>query len=124
MFSGKKFVIRVGALGTVLMLAVGAYGFTAANVVPTTKAGDGQGTVSGYTVSAVHYNLNSTTPTNVDSITFNLDSTPAAGSTLKVKVGGNWYTCTNAGATLTCNTTAGTQLTVVNATSLEALTAD
>jgi len=124
MFSMSKVITRIGAVALVLGLAAGAYSYTAANIVPNSKAGDGSGTVSGYTVSAIHYVLNSTTFTNVDKVTFNLDSTPVAGSTLKVKIGGTWYTCTNVVAALSCDTTVGTQLTVVSAVSLEALTTD
>jgi len=113
----------VGAGALVLGLAAGAYSYTAANIVPSSQAGDGTGIVSGYTVSAIHYNLGAT-PTNVSTVTFNLDSTPIAGSTLKVKIAGTWYACTNVAAALTCDTTVGTQLTVVNALSLEALTTD
>ena len=43
-------VILAGAVG------LGGFAFTASNTVPNTKAGDGQGTVSGYVASAIHYN--------------------------------------------------------------------
>ena len=58
-------------VGVVAAMAVGsaAYGFTAANVVPATTAGDGAGAVSGYTVSLVHYVL---TGTNVTGVNFTI----------------------------------------------------
>lgn len=86
--------------------AVGLSGsaFTASNTVPTSKAGDGSGTVSGYTISNVHYGLKTADPTKFDSITFDLSSTPASGSTIKMKVGGSWFDCTNLVAAVTCNT--------------------
>lgn len=124
MLSVRRMVKGFGIIGLVVGLSAGAYGFTAANTVPASHAGDGSGTVSGYTVSAIHYVLSATTPTNVTSVTFTVNAAPVAGSTMKAQIGGNWYACTNAGANLTCNTTVGTQLTIANATSLEALIAD
>jgi hypothetical protein len=95
-------------------IAGGAYAFTASNTVPTSNVGAGSGTVSGYTVTNVHYSLNATTPTNIDSLTFNVSpSIPSTGSG-KVSVsaahtsgGPNAYTCTTnvAGDTVTCPTT-------------------
>jgi hypothetical protein len=94
----------------VVLIAVGiisgaAYAFTASNTVPTTYAGDGSQTISGYTVSSVTYTLNSTTPSNVDAVGFALDH---AATTVKVRVvsGGSWYSCTNpSGNNWTCTTT-------------------
>lgn len=119
-----RIISRIGIVGLILGLAVGAYAYTAANTVNSSKAGDGTGTVSGYTVSAIHYTLNATTPTNVSTVGFTLDSAPVTGSTLKAQIGGIWYACTNSTTSVTCDTTVGTQLTVGNATSLEALAAD
>ncbi len=96
------------------VVAGGAYAFTAANTVPATNAGSGSGTVSGYTVSSIHYGLNSTTPNNIDSLTFSIS--PAVPSTGSGKVivqaalttgGPNNYTCSTdaPGTTVTCATT-------------------
>jgi hypothetical protein len=109
----------------VLLVVLGLSAFitamTAANTVPASKAGDGSGAISGYTVSAVHYNLNTTNPQNIDSVTFTLDSAPVAGSTVKIKLvaaGSTWFSCTMTGANASCTTTGATvapadQLTVV-----------
>ncbi len=119
----------IGRLSTVLVLSgaivAGTYAFTAANTVPASKAGDGTGTVTGYTVSAIHYTLNAANPANVDSVTFTLDSTPVAGSTLRVQLAaaGSWYTCTNAATAVSCTTTAP-QATVVGVTALRVVVAD
>lgn len=117
----------IGRIATVTMLAgvlvAGTYAYTAANTVPTSKAGDGSGAVSGYTVSVVHYNLNATSPQNVDSVTFTLDTAPVAGGTIKAQVdGAAWYTCTNVTTAVTCTTTAP-QATVLGATSLRVIVA-
>lgn len=110
--------ILVGAL------VVGAFALTNSNTVPATQAGDGAGAISGYVVSAVKYNLNASNPSNIDSVTFNLDSTPVAGSTLKMQLAaaGSWYTCTNLAVAITCATTSP-QATVAAATTLRVIVA-
>jgi hypothetical protein len=119
----------VGRFATVLVVSgaivAGTYAFTAANTVPDTKAGDGSGTVTGYVLSSVHYNLNAGNPANIDSVAFTLDSTPVAGSTLRAQLApaGSWYSCTNAGTAVTCTTTAP-QATVLAATNLRVIVAD
>ncbi|SRR5581483_1982735 len=101
-------VIAAAAIGG------GAYAFTAANTVPNTTAGSGSGTVSGYTVTALHYNLNATSPNNIDSLTFTITPVVPSTGTGKVVIqaalssgGPNTYTCTTdtAGSTATCATT-------------------
>ena len=84
----------LGAVVVAVALATGAYAFTATNTVPGSSAGSGSGTISGYTVSAVAYQLNATTPSNIDSVTFTLS---ANASTAKAKIvsGSSTYTsCT------------------------------
>lgn len=112
--------------GAILMgaLVVGAFALTNSNTVPATQAGDGAGAISGYVVSSVKYNLNASNPSNIDSVTFNLDSTPVAGSTLKMQLAaaGSWYTCTNVAAAITCATTSP-QATVATATTLRVIVA-
>ena len=44
-----------------VIVAAGAYAFTASNTVPGTNAGSGSGTISGYSVSNVAYTLDPTT---------------------------------------------------------------
>ena len=108
----------------VVALSVGAFALTAANTVPDTKAGDGSGTITGYVATSVHYTLNGTDPSKLDSVAFTLDSTPAAGSTMKIQLAaaGSWYSCTNAGANLTCATTSP-QATVAGASTLRIVVA-
>jgi hypothetical protein len=94
----------LGALVVAGALATGAYAFTATNTVPASSAGAGDGAISGYTVSAIAYQLNATTPTDVDSVTFTLN---ANATTAKAKIvsGSTTYTaCTIAGGVnVTCN---------------------
>lgn len=122
----RRSALRRWASAFVLVPALlgGSYAMTAANTVPNSKAGDGSGTITGYVLSSVKYNLNASSPQNVDSVTFSLDSTPAAGSTLKAQLSaaGTWYTCTNSGTAVTCTTTSP-QATVAAATQLRVVIA-
>lgn len=87
----------------VLVFATAAFAFAASNTVPASYAGEGASVTSGYTVSNVVYNLNATTPSNIDSVAFTLN---AAASTVKVRLvtTGSYFTCTNVGLNWTCNT--------------------
>lgn len=103
MFKNLKVVL---ALVAILVVAVAAYAFAAANTVPDTKAGDGTGAVSGYTVTSVVYNLNGTTPTTLDSVDFDLGAAATQVQAQLVSSGGTWYACTNtAGTVWNCDTT-------------------
>ena len=84
----------LAAVVVAVALGTGAYAFTATNTVPATSAGSGSGTISGYTVSAVEYQLNATTPSNIDSVTFTL-SANASTAKAKIVAGSSTYTdCT------------------------------
>ena len=86
-------------LGIVLVvgvIAAGTYAFTAGNTVPASRAGDGTGLVSGYTVGSLDYNETSATdtdPSTIESVDFTL-----TGDADRVKAqlvaGGTWYACT------------------------------
>ena len=102
------------AVFATLVVAGGAYAFTASNTVPSSNAGAGSGVVSGYTVSNMDYTMNTTTPANLDSLRFTIS--PAIPSTGAGKVviaaalstgGPNNYTCAadTTGTTVTCPTT-------------------
>ncbi len=94
--------------------SVAAVGFAAQNTVPATKAGDGTGSVSGYTVSSIHYTLDSNNPPNISAAQFTLSAVPPTGTTLKLQLvgpNGTWYggtlnggagTCSSSGANITC----------------------
>jgi len=120
----SKHVRRLAVVAVFAVIAVATLGFAASNTVPTSKAGDGNNTISGYTVSAVHYNLNASNPQNIDSVSFTLDSAPVAGSTVKVKLvasGSTWYSCTMTGAAATCTSGGAT---VATADELSVVVAD
>ena len=92
-------------LFTIVVISVATYAFAAANTVPDTKAGDGSGAVSGYTVTGVVYNLNASNPATLDSVDFDLG---AAATQVQVQLvtAGTWYTCAlDTGTVWTCSTT-------------------
>jgi hypothetical protein len=103
-----------GAVAAAALVGGGAFAFTSSNTVPSTNVGAGSGTVSGYTVTNIHYGLNATTPLNVDSLTFTISPVVPSASSGKIVVsvaltsgGPNTYACStnSAGDTVTCATT-------------------
>ena len=107
----------LAALVVAGVLGSAAYAFTATNTVPASTAGSGSGAISGYTVSAIAYTLNGTTPTNLDAVTFTIAPTAASVVKIQLAAAGSWYTCANAAGSVTCNTTSP-QATVAAATNL------
>ena len=98
--------LGVGLVGALVVGIVAAS--TAGNTVEETRAGIGEGTVTGYDVSSVHYTLNAADPSRVDAVAFSLDTAPPAGGTLRVKLSTTsttWYDCTVAGTSASCPTT-------------------
>ena len=131
MFKKLPYMRFVVGMVAALSIAGGAYAYTAANTVPTSTAGAGSGTVSGYTVTNLHYTLNTTTPANIDSMTFTVSPViPSTGSgkvavSAALSTGGpNGYTCSTntAGDTVTCATTSP-QLTADKLTSVTVVAA-
>ena len=105
----------LASIAMLLILSAAAYGFAAANTVPASGAGDGAGVITGYTVGAVKYNLNATTPANIDSVSFTLTPVGAAGvpTTVKAKLvssSSTYSDCTLAVTTWTCTVTGVTAL--------------
>ena len=94
----------LGALVVAGAMATGAYAFTATNTVPASTAGSGNGTISGYTVTAIAYQLVALTPTDVDSVTFTLSANATTAKAKIVAAGTTYTACTIAGGVnVTCN---------------------
>jgi hypothetical protein len=87
---------NIAAAIVALVIATSAYGFAAANTVPDTKAGDGDGDISGYNVTNVTYVLETADPSNIDTVTFTLDA-PADTVQVQLVTGGTWYEADNGG---------------------------
>ena len=103
MFTKVLKVRYLAVLALVLIMAASAYAFAAANIVPESGAGDGNNTISGYTVTNVSYTLNATTPSNIDSVKFNIAPTASAQAptTVKAKLvtSGSWFSCSQVSGT-------------------------
>jgi hypothetical protein len=100
-----------------VVLSIGGYAFTASNTVPNATLGQGANVISGYTVSSVAYNLNASTPSNVDSVSFTISPATATSVKIQLAAAGSWYSCTNTAGSVSCATTAP-QATAVLATAL------
>ena len=110
MFRNIKILFVVAVIA---IISVASYAFAAANTVPTTKAGDGLGVVSGYTVTSVAYTLNAN-PATLDKVSFDLGAAATQVKAQLVATSGTWYTCTEVGVTTVweCDTTGLTVLTI------------
>jgi hypothetical protein len=107
----RRRLVLAGVLAVAVSAA--AYGFTATNTVPTSYAGDGSGTISGYTVSAIAYTLNTTDPTKVDKVAFTLSSAATSVKVKAVASGSTYQDCTVTGGTsVSCDWAAASEPTV------------
>ncbi|MBK9602740.1 MAG: hypothetical protein IPO36_12995 [Anaerolineales bacterium] len=95
MFRNFKILLIV----LVVIVAAGSvYAFAAANTVPDSAAGYKANVIPGYTVTNIVYDLDTTNPTLVDAITF--DVAPSSGTViaaiakLQTATGGAWTDCT------------------------------
>lgn len=115
--SSKLFVVVL----VVLVLATSAYAFAATNTVPASRAGEGSGAISGYTVSNIVYTFDTANPSNLTQVAFDLD---AAAATVKVSLtaAGTLQSCANPSTThWTC---ALTGVTVTSASSLRVVASE
>lgn len=115
-------VLAAGVVTGATLLATSA--LTAGNTVPDSQAGDGAGAITGYVVSSVSYDLNATNPQTIDQVSFTLDSVPAVGSEIEIRLdstGSAWYSCVNVLADVTCDTTGAS---VVDADELRVVAVD
>ena len=113
----------------ILTLGVVAYGYAAANVVPESGAGDGTGTVSGYTISNIDYTLLETDPTKVASVALDVAATGGAGAPNEVKItvdsGTTWVACTGPVTnTWTCTFTSSSEPSVSAIEDLQVVAAE
>ena len=109
-------------VAAIALVAVGGAAFTAANTVPESSAGEGNNTVSGFTLSNIVYNLHATNPSLVISVVFTAQSGAAAGwpaalttSTVEFDATVGHYVCSDDGGgaaagtyVITCATIAAT----------------
>jgi len=119
----RSFIILVVALA----LTTTAFALADSNTVTTSKAGDGSAAVSGYAVTGVTYNLNSSDPSLIDSVAFDLDAAAtnvAAG--IADSSANEKYSdaCTASGTHWTCTFSGANIPTVLEAVSLRVIAAE
>lgn len=84
------------------VVATASFAFAATNTVGNSYAGIGSGTVSGYSVSSVSWNLNDSDPSTVDSVSFTLNASATEVKARATGTGGGslgtgWASCTGTG---------------------------
>lgn len=112
MFVRHLFRVRsLVVFAVALLFAVATYGFAASNTVPATVAGDGENTISGFTVSNVRYTLDTNNPAQISQVALTLSPLAPATTTVKVQfqdsasaMTGSWYTCAMTGSNAVANT--------------------
>ena len=119
---GRTFWLSM--LAAVATVAIGGTAFTAGlSGDQSSRTATSATVIGGYTATGVGYTLNSTTPTNIDAITFKIVSPGAQPNTVKVQgaSAGTFYSCITAlnvaDYDATCTTTSP-QLTVGAANNL------
>lgn len=89
-------------VAAVALFAVGGAAFTAANTTPDSSAGDDlTAIISGFTISGITYTLDTTDPTNIDTVVFTAQSDHAGPwpAALGTKLGrftstaAHWFVC-------------------------------
>jgi len=105
----------------VLILSATVYAFAAANTVPATSAGDGSGVISGYTITSVHYTLDSSNPANISQVAFTIAPASAGQVYVSLNGGTSWTSCTNSSGSVSCLPSGATALA---ATSLRVVAAE
>ena len=114
-----------GMLIIALILAASIYGFAESNTMPASSyAGDGEVTISGYTVSGVSYEIfGDGDPTDIDGISFTL-SAAAAHVYVSFDGGTSWRDCSPSPASSSISCTLTSPVTVLSATQLRIIAAD
>jgi hypothetical protein len=111
-----------GTMLLAVLFAVAAYAFTASNTVPATKAGDGSGNITGYTVSGITYTLRAADPSYIDKWSFTLDSAATQVQSKLVAASASYTTCTIVGGTaVTCDPAPAAEPTVVSVDGLRVI---
>ena len=117
-----KAVGLVTVVGFVALIATATVAYTETNTVPDSAAGNGSGTISGYTATNISYTLSATDPTLITKVTFGLTA-PAganapASTNVKAKLvstGTTFNSCSLvSGTTWECTLGSGVAVTAAN----------
>ncbi|GMV86128.1 MAG: hypothetical protein AMXMBFR80_19830 [Dehalococcoidia bacterium] len=115
---------RLVALAAGAVLAASSVGFAASNTVDGSHAGDGTGTISGYSVDRIRYRLRPANPGILNAVVLRLDA-PARTVRAQLWPGGPWLTCRNTtGRNWRCPGTGSANAPVVQLTDLRVVAAD
>jgi hypothetical protein len=123
---GRPFLLLMVTAAATLALAGTA--FTNSVTTPTSTTSTSASVIGEFTVSNVAYNLNTTDPRNVDSITFTIVNPGTTPSFVRVQPvsGGSWYVCSLAPSggdqNATCITTSPQWTLVTGLTNMTSLT--
>ena len=126
LFSVLKQIGLAPAILAATLFTVGSTGFAGQNSFSAAgnAAGQNSQAVSGFTISAPSYNLNATTPTNIDSVVFTASGAVIPGNA-KVRLSTAYKSCSVSGAsspwTVTCNNGSTLGETVAGATTFDVL---
>jgi len=113
----RSIVILIVALA----FASTAYAMAAGNTFNDAgKAGDGTSGITGFTVTAVSYNLDTTDPSYVASVDLTFDATDTAPTEVAASVDGTVATCAGSGINWTCTFPANS-VTALSATELRVI---
>ena len=115
---------RLAVLAVFAIVAVSAFGFAASNTVNDSRAGDGAGTVLGYTVSNIEYTLNDADPSLLDAVDFDLNNNAGTdNAAVQFNSAGNWYDCTGGPTSFSCDVSSG-NVTVASVSGLRVVAAE
>ena len=102
----ERFKIARRTTAVLFAVLIGAATFAAAasNTVPTSRAGDGNGAIGGYTVTNVSYTLSASDPSVIDLWTFDLNASASVVKSKVVASSSTYLNCTNtSGTTWQCD---------------------
>ena len=90
----------------VTLVATATFALTAANSVPATNAGQGAGSIVGYSFSSTPtYTLDASNPRLITLVGFTVNAPPASATTIRAQVSpGGFVGCTLASSTATTST--------------------
>ncbi len=111
---------RTALLGLLLViLATAGFGFAAGNTVDPSRAGDGEGAITGFDITDITYDVNTTNPSMLSTVSFTVNNGSVVPSDVWVTlVDGSttWDDCTAAsGASMPADFTCAVNVAVVDA---------
>ena len=113
----ERFKITRRTTAVLFAVLIGAATFAAAasNTVPTSRAGDGNGAIGGYTVTNVSYTLSASDPSVIDLWTFDLNASASVVKSKVVASSSMYVNCTNtSGTTWQCDPAANPTVLAAN----------